>query len=326
MSLPQAQDDVVGPDGQPRHGRYAGLANNFGWDTLAAPFMRRPLWRRLHRKRWHFVALATDELFCAAAVVDVGWGTSTFGYAFDRAGGRDIESFSLLGLPGMGAQVGGSARGPSSFRWVGGRIAIAQAAPGSWSLSLRARRFHIEASYGGEVDYLLAIGEADGGSAHATQKSPALPLQGFAEAGGRRFGLDGGVASFDYSNGLLARDTEWCWLSAHSLEVGINLQQGYFGAAENALWLDGRALPLGAALLEAQSGLRAWRVRTEDGLVDLVFTPEGTRRDDKQLLVASSHLTQQIGVFDGWVKAAPDAAPRPVRRLVGVVEQHRARW
>jgi hypothetical protein len=50
------------------------------------------------------------------------------------------------------------------------------------------------------------------------------------------------------------------------------------------------------------------------------------RRDDKQLVVASSRLIQQVGTFDGWVKPAPGAAPRKVERLTGLTEDYHARW
>lgn len=325
MRLPAAPLDCVDADGQPRLGQFAGLAGGFGWHRLAAPFARGALWRRLHHKRWHFVALATDELYCATAVVDVGWGTSCFGYAFDRARGRELVSFSLLGAAGLSARVGESALAPSRFRWPGAEVAITHES-GSWSMRLHARGLRIEASYGGPGETLLAVGSAQGGVVHATQKSSALALSGFAQVRGQRFGLCGGSASFDYSNGLLGRRTAWRWVSAHGPGVGINLQQGYFGDAENALWLDGKLFPLSSMSIEPDTNSGGLRVRTSDGLVDLCFTPEGARRDNKQLVVASSRLQQQIGVFNGWVKASRGAAPLSVRNLVGIVEQHSARW
>lgn len=62
------------------------------------------------------------------------------------------------------------------------------------------------------------------------------------------------------------------------------------------------------------------------GLLDLQFEPEGMRREDKNLLVAVSRYVQPIGSFTGWVKAAPHAPPREIRRLGGVTEDHFSRW
>lgn len=322
--LPAAPHDPVGPDGLPLFGRYAGYASRFGWHRLAAPYARGALWRRLHHKRWHFVALTTDELFCAFAVVDIGWGNSAFGYAFDRRRRQLVEAFSIIGIAGLSADVGGDARAPARFRWPGVAIDIEPAAAGGHAARVRSRRLKVDAGYGGSAPCLLAVGQPAGGSVHATQKSGALPVTGAVEVDGVRYDLGGGVASFDYSNGLVGRDTEWRWLSGHAPGLGINLQSGYFGGAENALWLDEAIVPLAAAQLDV--GPQGWKIGTADGLVDLTFTPEVTRHDSKQLVVASSRLVQQLGVFDGWVKASPGAPPRQVRRVPGITEQHRARW
>jgi hypothetical protein len=65
---------------------------------------------------------------------------------------------------------------------------------------------------------------------------------------------------------------------------------------------------------------------TGDGLLALRFQPEGTRRDDKNLLLAGSRLTQHVGRFDGWVKAAPGAPARAISGLTGLAEDYSARW
>jgi hypothetical protein len=328
MNLPAAPRILVGNDGQPCFGRYRGVTGAYGWDALAAPFQRSAILRRLRHKRWHFVALATDELFCGLAVIDIGWGKSAFAYAFDRTRREIIASFSPIGLPGTSAEVGSHACAPCRFHLRGTHIDLEPHGQGGYNLRLQSGSFRIEATYHGKTPRLLAVGPVTGGSVHATQKSTALPLKGFAEAGGKRYVLDGGYASFDYSNGLLGRSSDWRWVSAHTRGLGINLQDGYFGASENAVWLDGVIVPLAAARFEVEGSgaLAPWRVRTDDELVDLRFTPEGVRRDDKQLVVASSRLIQQVGTFEGWIKPAPGAAPRKVERLTGLTEDYHARW
>ncbi len=326
MSLPAAPLDAVGADGLPLFGRYQGLAGAPGWSRLAPPFARGALWRRLHHKRWHFVSLVTDELFVGLVVIDIGWSNSAFAYAFDRTLGKVVEAFSPVGLPGLTAEVGATVAEGARFVMPGRRIVIEGDGADGHRLRLRAGNFRIDAEYGGAGPRLLAVGPVcDGGAVHSTQKSPGLALRGMADAGGKRFRLDGGVASYDFSNGLLGRRTAWRWISAHTRELGINLQAGYFGDAENALWLDGELIALGplGSRVEADG---SWTIATADGLLDLRFTPEGTRRDDKQLLVASSRLSQHAGRFDGWVKAGPDAAKRTVSGLTGLAEDYRARW
>jgi hypothetical protein len=153
-------------------------------------------------------------------------------------------------------------------------------------------------------------------------------VSGWLNVRGRRFDLSDAVACLDSSNGLLARDTAWRWASAHSAEVGFNLQQGYFGVNENALWLDGQLIPLGAANFEfnPKRPMAPWRVSTDDGLLDLMFTPEGARQEDRDVWMASSHYVQPVGTFSGTVRASRAAAPRAIDGLLGVTEDHRSKW
>ena len=321
--LPIAPSAVVEADGQPAMGRFHGLSRAYDWARLTPPFRRGPIWRRFHHKRWHYVALATPELFCGIAVVDVGWTNTAFAYVFDRHTRQVCAGWSQDGLPGLTAHLADDAAGESRFRFPGKHITVS-----AEGLSLRGGGLGIEARFKGESPLLLAVGRPEGGAVHATQKSGALSLEGWVEAGGQRWSLDGGHASFDYSNGLLARETAWRWASAHSPKVGFNLQAGYFGAHENALWLDGQLHPLGPAQFSFNPAapMEPWQVRTDDGLLDLVFTPEGARREDKDLLVAASRYIQPIGVFDGWVRAHEGAPKTAVEGLLGVTEDHHSRW
>lgn len=328
--LPTAPRQIPGPDGLPRFGRFAGAAESIDWTRLDAPYARSAFWRRTHHKRWHYVALATDALFCGMAVIDLGWATAAFAYAFDRRLGKEVAAYAQNGLPGLGAQVAQHPGQGSSFRWLGNRIACTPLDGKRHQVLLHCGDFRIDAELdaGGSAPLLLAVGPICGGSVHATQKSPGMPVTGKVQAGGRVYDLRGGVASYDYSNGLLARRTAWRWASAHSLELGFNLQDGYFEDRENALWLDGCLIPLAHARFDYDPAhpLAPWHIYTDDGLLDLHFQPEGARRANKRLLIAASRYIQPIGTFSGWVKPAPDAPPRAVERLFGMTEDHWARW
>ncbi|NHZ66755.1 DUF2804 domain-containing protein [Massilia genomosp. 1] len=315
---------VPAADGHPAFGRFAGAATRFDWALLAAPHARSRWWRRFHHKRWHYTAIATDQLFCGIAIVDVGWTNTAFAYVFERTRREVVAGFSRDGVPGLTARLAGHAGGHSRFRFGASRIDMSASA-----LSLRCQGLEIEAAFDAPgAPLLLAVGPVRGGAVHATQKSSGLALGGSVRVGTQAYALDGGVASFDYSNGLLARETAWRWASAHSLVLGFNLQAGYFGVHENALWLDGRLIGLGAATFDfnEHDPMAPWHVFTDDGLLDLHFTPEGCRREDKNLLVAASRYVQPIGTFSGWVRASMDAPRRAVTRLAGVTEDHASRW
>ena len=321
---------VPGTDGYPPFGRFAGTAAQIDWSALRPPYARNAFWRRLHHKRWQYVALCTEQVFCGIAIVDVGWTNTAFAYAFDRRRQKIVASFSQDGLPGLTARVANTPQGTSVFRFFGKRITYRTVDNGrQHMLELRCGDFEIDARFNaGTTPPLLAVGPIEGGSVHATQKSPGMLLGGEVRVKEGRYDLNGGVASYDYSNGLLARDTAWRWASAHGLDVGFNLQAGYFGGHENVLWIDGRLVPLGPAVFDYDrtDPMAPWHIHTEDGLLDLHFTPEGMRHENKNLLVAVSRYVQPIGSFSGWVKAAPHAPVREIRRLGGVTEDHFSRW
>jgi hypothetical protein len=323
--------DTIVTQGLPAHGRYAGRIARLDWAPLQTD--RGWLWRRLHHKRWHYVGLGHAQLFIGVAIVDVGWTCTAFAYLFDRRRRSLLADWSQDGLPRLQAGVSDEplAGARSWFRGPGARLSLVHsAASDTLALAVAVRGLRLEAALDLRrmAPPLLAVGPVEGGLAHATQKTSALPVQGWAEAGGQRFDLDGAWAAIDASNGLLARETAWRWASAHAPGIGFNLQAGYFGGQENVMWLDGQPIALGSATFDfdPKRPLQPWRVHTDDGLLDLVFTPEGARAQDRDLGVAASRYVQPIGTFSGSVRAFPDTAPRFVCDLLGVTEDHASRW
>jgi hypothetical protein len=330
MTLAPAPQHIVGPDGMPLLGRFAGMAHSFDWAALAPPHLRGALWRRLHHKKWHYLALVSEQVLCAVAIVDVGWTSTCFAYAFDRLDGDMMANFSQDGrLFGHSAQLADHAGGSSSFHARGTSIRIDALEGGRYRLALASPYLEIDAEFGPPAaPLLLATGPIKGGAFHATQKSPGMPLSGEVRVWRNEYSLDGGVASFDYSNGLLARETSWKWASAHSLNLGFNLQSGYFGGHENALWLDGDIIPLAPAhfLYDQKDPLEPWHIFTEDDQLDLIFTPQTARRQDRKMVVAASRYVQPVGTFSGWVRETPASPQRMVSGLAGVTEDHYSRW
>jgi hypothetical protein len=331
--LPPAPDKVVDPDGEPRFGTYQGLIPHVAWDGLQGAFARPAWWRRLHQKRWQYVGIAHPDCFLGVAIADVGWAANAFAYCFDRTQQAVVGGLSEMGLPGLTAAVGGSP-GEGALSWFSAwhsRIRC-ERPPGSaiYHLHVTHPDLTIEAEIrtDGAPPWLAAVLPIAGGVANATHKSGPLHVRGSARSGGRTFDLASATASLDHTIGLLARDTAWRWASAHRPGLGFNLQAGFNGDGENVLWLDGSPIRLAAARFDFDPAapLAPWRLHTADGLLDLTFRPEGARREDTNLGIAQSRYIQPIGTFSGTVRRSPDDPGRPVEDLLGVTEDHFARW
>lgn len=330
MALPKPPRALV-QNGQAQHGQFAGLIDRLDWSGLQTAKQKSALWRRLHHKRWQYIGIGSDDLFVGVAIVNVGWCQTAFAYVFDRRRRLLLADWSADGLPGLNGGVSDEpvVGSRSWFKSFGSSLSIRHEAK-ALHVSVDAGGIHLQAalSLNDAPDFLLAVGPIEQGVSHATQKSPGLMVSGQLVVSGQKHTLDGAIGCLDSSNGLLARDTAWRWACAHGQGVGFNLQDGYFGNNENVLWLDGQLIVLGRAYFEfdAAQPLKPWRVYTADGLLDLIFTPEGARQEDRNLLIAASHYVQPVGTFSGWVKASAQAEPRPVEALLGVTEDHRSRW
>lgn len=331
--LPAAPNALIDACGQVHTGKFAGTMPAFDWSALASPLRRSAVWRRFHHKHWQYAALVTEQIFCGIAIVDLGWTNTAFAYVFDRQKRKMLTDFSQDGIPGLTAHLNDhpAVGAESWFRFRGQRLHfLHQPANNTYLIdaSFRDCQIRAELHIAGAAPELLAIGSIVGGGAHATMKSAGMRLSGEVRVGQRCFSLIDGCGSGDHSNGFPARETRWLWASAHTPEIGFNLQSGYFGDQENALWLDGRLISLSSAQFEYDPAnvMAPWHIRTTDGLLDLHFQPEGVRSENKNLLIAASRYQQPVGVFSGWVKAHADASLRPVTSLAGVTEDHFARW
>jgi hypothetical protein len=328
-SLAPAPRAPVDASGQPAFGAYAGECAEISWARLDGPYARNALWRLLHLKRWHYVSLAGPDLCAALLVADVGYAANAFLYLFDRKERLLLADRSFLGIPGLMAEVAAHAGPGARTRWngAGAEITFDRGANG-WTLLARAPGdFAVEASLAlPAAPTLCAVARIEGGVANCTHKTLCLPAQGEVRVGGRRFDLDGHFGALDHTSGLLARDTSWRWASATRGDLGVNLVQGFNGAVENAVWLDGRVYPVGAAEIsyDVAAPQDSWRIRTVDGAVDLTFRPEGERRKDVDLYVARSRYLQGIGAMSGRLRVGGREVQ--VTDLCGVTEDHSARW
>jgi hypothetical protein len=297
------------------------------------------VFRVAHEKRWVYVALAADEILVGAAIIRLGYAANTFAFAFDRASGRMLADFSAT-TPSFAAHVGdtGGEGCLARFRWVGSHLSIergvrerdyrVEIAAGDLRVSARLSTEGVPPSIGA----IVPLAGPPDDLFNATQKTVLMPVVGEVIAGGVHRSLDGGLGGIDYTNGFMARRTVWRWAFAlgrarTAEKVAFNLVQGFVGAAECAVWVDGEIFPVseGIVTYDDQNPLAPWTVRTADGELDLRFEPGAMHSEQHDYRVVATRFLQPAGSFSGTV-SLPGRAPLHLDRVLGVVEDQEVTW
>ena len=288
------------------------------------------------RKRWFYVAIATDDLWIGAAIVDAGYATQAFVFAASPTG-KMLCDLSWLGPPKIGARVG-------SYPEEGTDVWFRQ--PG---IHMALRRAKGAAAYDFVVDHvdlkvlatldtlrapspITAIAKPLGGDVTVTSKRALMDVRGTAVIKGDRFSLDGALGGSDYTQGLLPRVTAWRWAfllgrTTEGTRVGLNLVEGFNGQPECAVWLGRDVFSVGEGrfTFDRRDPLAPWHVTTTDGAVDLEFTPVGAHSEARDMVVVRSDFTQPVGTFRGTIRL-PGREPVELEAAPGVVEDQSVRW
>jgi hypothetical protein len=343
--LEQAPGSVADSDGRPRFGTFSGALNRVDLSELRGEFqLSRPL-RRLKRKRWLYWFAATHEVAVLAAAVDVGYTANAFATAVDLRTGEVLHDSTVLGLPQL-VSVSDEANEGLEVRYLDPRLMFrgsrAAGAP-RFAVSVKAGIPVVGKRIDAELEMLAAgappplsvVAPVTGGIVNVTQKWAGLLTFGTLEANGKKYVLDGGVGGMDYTHGYLARRTSWRWGFAcgrldDGSPVGINLVEGFndgqASVNENALWVRGQLIPLSRARFSWNESdpLDQWRLRTDEGELDLSFKPLAMHREERNVVVAKSHFVQPVGLFEGTLKFGNETVR--VSGLPGVTEEQDVTW
>ena len=288
--------------------------------------------RVARRKRWVYLALATPDVWLSVAIVRTGYAATAFAFAYDLLGQRMMLDRTALG-PAPIARVGDDFHAPGEIaRFAMGKTVLALTRRGATlDLHVRMRDFEIDAAIeeASGPPAITAIANLGPGLVNATEKRALLGVSGRARSGNREVVLDGGTAGYDYTHGLLPRHTKWRWAfglgkTKSGEPFGLNLVQGFVGAAECAAFVSGQVLPLAEPRFEfdVTQPLRQWRVVGEG--IDLAFEPGGMHADSTNLGIVKSRFVQPVGLFTGTVRAGD--RDLYVEGLPGVVEDQDVLW
>lgn len=336
--LPPPPRALVDPETRiPAFGAYRGELPGVHLGLLG----KGPLFSLLHRKRWLFGMIVEGELLVGFAIAHLGYVSQCFFFAFDRAAGRMLIDRSSLGLPFQGEIGDAPAEGTVAtfrdpLRHTSARITRAHGAS-AYTVDISAPAFELHArldtaGVAPAIGAVVALPGPPAGLVQITQKHALLSVTGEARIAGQRRALNGGAAGIDYSQGFVSRRTAWRWAfalgrSRRGERVGLNLVEGFVGAPECALWIDGELYPLaeGRFTFDASRPLDPWQIRTADGGVDLRFTPVVLHSEVRDLGLVSSRYVQPVGSFSGSIRVEGREAIE-LDRVLGVVEDQAVLW
>lgn len=345
---------VMGPTG-PRCGDYQGLTTRLDPPGLDGLPGQRHLARFLRHKKWMYTFAANDEIIVTCAIVDAGVTGTMFLTVADRRTGHLLADVSRPGAlrplicindaPGEGHR--------SRYRMPGSDV----------SMRTEDGFLHLIAEVGSpiglpalgrpavQLDLAFEIGATPGLTVIAgldteppmvstTGKNAALPVTGdvTVRLGGyvHHFDLHHGLGGFDFTSGMLPRQTQWRWAFftgrlPDGRRIGMNLTSEFSGLSaasrENSLWLDGKlhALDPDAHItFDEKSPEGPWHVSTSDGRVDLQFAPIGVHRESLNLGVIRSDFLQPVGEFEGSIDIGAESLE--LRAMPGVVENQNTLW
>lgn len=281
----------------------------------------------LRRKRWVYLAIASETTFVTLAVVRTGYVATSFAFVWDRRDGMLADVSARA--PATKARVADDAHVQGSLAMFSKSVRFVQSDT-QLDVTAHLGDFALEVSIDHAAAPLLAaIATLGGDRVSATEKRVMAGARGSVRAGGRTISLDGARVALDYTNGWMPRHTRWRWAfalgkSVDDAPIALNLTEGFVGERECALFAGGDVSLLAEPRFsfEASRPLDPWRLFANG--IDLTFSPGGKHEERMNLVAIRSRFLQCVGTFSGTVVAGG----REVRLtdVLGVVEDQDVLW
>lgn len=304
------------------------------------PFGRQysSLSRWLHFKQFQYFGGMSERLVFGCALVNIRYAATAFVYVYDFSTG-ELFSRSIKGLLGMGLDLSDNpVQGESRFKLGQADIRMGyQGQPRSKSLSVDLGpdlQIRAEMPETGFEPMSICTRAAYQGWVYAN-KTAALALKGELRLRGQVFDLESlqACGHHDFSCGFMRRETYWNWACfsgvSQGRRLGLNISCGVNETSftENCLWVDGKLHKVNLARFgfDRHDVLKPWQIRSDDGRVDLEFTPVGLHQERLNAGLVASNFKQVFGHFKGRLTLA-DGEVLPIAQLPGFVEDQYAKW
>lgn len=342
MNLDNSKDAgrcLIGPDGQPQYGRHPNAIRNINFlDFDFRSPMDRPRSLRAKKRRWNqfqFIACDLDTCFIGAGIVHLGIASYAFVYCYHKLSGQCLEERFIQPL-GRKTRTGTSPtdsifafqKGGASLKVTPDKAFrhLAINLPGKLLANIAlVEAEHIPLSVCSRAGYdgWVYTSKKAGVVANADLDCPSLNIN---------MSNTPGLATIDWSAGLMRRETFWNWASVTGQtgehRYGLNIAAGVneTGTNENGLWWRNKLFSLPNVLFEFDryQPLKPWRMYSEDGSVDLTFTPLMPRQERMHLGIVASNFRQVLGQFQGRIQIEKEILP--IANAWGLAEDHYAKW
>ncbi|MEZ8454246.1 DUF2804 domain-containing protein [Vibrio cyclitrophicus] len=331
-----APHSLIDSNGQPIIGHFDGIPKqlnieNFDYrssmDSKAAPWQK-----HFHYKQFQFVSIVTDTHIIGVAIADIRYLGSAFCYLYDIESNK-LEECSWLRPLGVDKHVT-----PSPFEGktsIAGQSIAFDIKGKQWRVRLNTKLIKADVTLDPKIDSLpMAMCSPTGYSGWTyTQKHNAVRIIGDIQIKGTSLNLTQALAGYDFSAGYMRRETSWRWASintqSNGTDIGLNLAAGVneTGGCENVLWVNGTRHLLNPVqfTFSRQDTNFPWQITSQDGRINLIFTPLNNRSEKLNLWLLKSNFRQFIGHFSGSIQDN-DGITHQLDGVLGLTEDHFARW
>ena len=331
-----APHSLIDSNGQPTIGHFDGIPKHLNIEKFdyrnAMDAKANPWQKHFHYKQFQFVSIVTETHIIGVAIADIRYLSSAFCYVYDIQN-NELEEGSWLRSLGFDKQVTSSPfEGTTN---IAGQSIVFDIENGQWKVSLNTKLIKGKICLEPESDSLpMAMCSPTGYSGWTyTQKHNALKVTGSLEINQQPISLEQARTGYDFSAGYMRRETSWRWASINSLagqkSIGLNLAAGVneTGTCENVLWVDGSRHLLNPVhfMFNRDDIDRPWTITSQDGRINLTFTPINQRSEKLNLWVLKSNFRQFIGHFSGSIQDN-DGIIHQLENVLGLTEDHFARW
>lgn len=337
-------EKLILSDGKPRFGLFDSPINeinqrDFDYKTVLDR-QASHLAKYFRFNQFHYIGLISEEVIIGLAIVDLKIVSNAFVYFYSV---KEKKFFEQSFLQPFSLQTRFDKKpdnGITSFNKGDTQFYIAA------SNSPRSRHIKLNLKSG---DFLeVSLTEPAGFTPLAlctrsgyngwtyTQKANALDVEGMLSWEKKHYVLRSPamLGSYDWSCGYMRSETFWNWGSLSGMledgrRIGLNIAAGTneTGFTENIFWLNGEPHKIDTVdfNFDRDNILLPWRIRSYDGRLNLLFRPEGIRKEKINALLIASNFKQLFGRYYGEMMTRQGETIR-LHGQLGFAEDHYAKW